>query len=153
MVAVEPSPLSFKIMKKSAIVATGLTPVRIPLLPILWVRHLSDGSAVATLALIRLLSDNLKLNWAMRRHRITKHDFRFIPSGHGHYKVTYTSPVTGRQWTAVTSDMPLIDDTKNCDEPKVRDLNYLKKVCKSWKRWALSLSVWWLPCGCSSLSA
>ena len=62
MVAVEPSPLSFKIMKKSAIVATGLTPVRIPLLPILWVRHFSDGSAVATLALIRLLSDNLKLN-------------------------------------------------------------------------------------------
>ena len=70
----------------------------------------------------------------MKRQRITKHDFRFIPSGHGHYKVTYTSPVTGRQWTAITSDMPLIDDTKNCDDPKVRDLNYLKKVCKSWKR-------------------
>jgi len=69
-----------------------------------------------------------------RRARISKHDFRFMPSGYGHYKVTYTSPVTGRQWTAITSDMPLIDATKNCDEPKVRDLNYLKKVCKSWKR-------------------
>ncbi|NLD63526.1 MAG: hypothetical protein GX646_06485 [Bacteroidales bacterium] len=67
------------------------------------------------------------------RQRITKHDFRFMPSGYGHYKVTYTSPVTGRQWTAVTSEMPLIDATKNCEDPKVGDLNYLKKVCKSWK--------------------
>ena len=48
--------------------------------------------------------------------------------------VGYSVFMTGRQWTAITSDMPLIDDTKNCDEPKVRDLNYLKKVCKSWKR-------------------
>ncbi|NLD63525.1 MAG: hypothetical protein GX646_06480 [Bacteroidales bacterium] len=49
-------------MKKNCITSTGLVSVRIPLLPILWVRHLPDGSAVATLALIRLLSDNLKLN-------------------------------------------------------------------------------------------
>ncbi len=44
-----------------------------------------------------------------------------MPSGYGHYKVTYTSPVTGRQWTAVTSEMPLIDATKNCEDPKVGD--------------------------------
>jgi len=68
------------------------------------------------------------------RVRISKHDFRFIPSGHGHYKVTYTSPVTGKSWTAITSDMPLIDDTKNSEVPKVKDLKYLKRVCKSWKR-------------------
>jgi hypothetical protein len=49
-------------MKKSVITPTGTKSVLIPLLPVLWVRHFSDGSAVATLALIRLLSDNLKLN-------------------------------------------------------------------------------------------
>ena len=64
------------------------------------------------------------------RVRISKHDFRFIPSGYGHYKVTYTSPVTGKSWTAITSDMPLIDDTKNSDEPKAKDLKYLKRLCK-----------------------
>ncbi len=59
-----------------------------------------------------------------------KSDFRFIPSGMGHYRVTYTSPVTGKQWSRVTNDMPLIDDTKNCEQPKARDLNYLKRYCK-----------------------
>ena len=62
--------------------------------------------------------------------KISISDFTFIPSGYGHYKVTYTSPVTGKAWTATTSDMPLIDATKNSDEPKVRDLVKLKKVCK-----------------------
>ncbi len=57
-------------------------------------------------------------------------DFDFIPSGYGHYKVTYTSPVTGKAWTATTSDMPLIDATKNSDGSKVSDLVKLKKVCK-----------------------
>lgn len=57
-------------------------------------------------------------------------DFRFEFAGYGHYKVTYTSPVTGKQWTAKTNDMPLIDATKNADEPKRRDLETLKRVCK-----------------------
>lgn len=57
-------------------------------------------------------------------------DFRFEFTGHGHYKVTYTSPVTGKQWIRVTSDMPLIDATKNADEPKQSDLNHLKSFCK-----------------------
>jgi len=57
-------------------------------------------------------------------------DFTFKFAGHGHYKVTYTSPVTGKEWTATISDMPLIDDTKNADEPKLKDLNMLKRVCK-----------------------
>lgn len=59
-----------------------------------------------------------------------KTDFRFKPIGRGHYMVTYTSPKTGKQWNAITSDMPLIDLTKNEDDPKQKDLNHLKRVCK-----------------------
>ena len=50
------------------------------------------------------------------RAKTSIYDFSFIPSGYGHYKVTYTSPVTGKQWTATTNDMPLIDATKNADK-------------------------------------
>ena len=57
-------------------------------------------------------------------------DFSFVPSDYGHYKVTYTSPTTGKQWTKTTSNMPLIDATKNADEPKQRDLNELKRFLK-----------------------
>lgn len=63
--------------------------------------------------------------------RISITDFDFMPSGYGHYKVTYTSPVTGKKWTRVTSNMTLIDDTKNEEEPKQYNLHYLKKFCKS----------------------
>lgn len=63
--------------------------------------------------------------------KTTISDFRFEFAGYGHYKVTYTSSVTGKQWTAKTNDMPLIDATKNADEPKRRDLEALKRVCKN----------------------
>ena len=59
-----------------------------------------------------------------------KTDFTFTFSGYGHYKVTYTSPKTGKQHSVTTSDMPLIDLTKNEDDPKQKDLNHLKRVCK-----------------------
>lgn len=65
----------------------------------------------------------------MKKISIT--DFRFEFIGYGHYKVTYTSPVTGKEWTATTNDMPLIDDTKNSDDPKRKDLELLKRMCKS----------------------
>jgi hypothetical protein len=65
------------------------------------------------------------------KNSIKLSDFRFQFSGHGHYKVTYTSPVTGKNWTTTTSNMPLIDATKNADEPKKVDLNMLKYVCKN----------------------
>ena len=58
-------------------------------------------------------------------------DFNFQFAGHCHYKVTYTSPITGKTWTKTTSDMPLIDVTKNADEPKKCDLIELKKLCKN----------------------
>jgi hypothetical protein len=57
-------------------------------------------------------------------------DFSFNPSGYGHYKVIFKSPVTGKEWKTITSDMPLIDATKNSDSPKIKDLNQLKKICK-----------------------
>ena len=63
--------------------------------------------------------------------KISRTDFIFIPSGYGHYKVTYTSPKTGKEWTKTTSDMPLIDATKNAQEPKQKDLNLLKSFCKN----------------------
>lgn len=64
-------------------------------------------------------------------NKISITDFRFLPSGYGHYRVTYTSPVTGKEWSAVSSDMTLIDATKNAEYPKVKDLNQLKYMCKA----------------------
>lgn len=61
---------------------------------------------------------------------ISIYDFKFERAGCGHYYVTYTSPVTGKEWTMLTSDMPLIDATKNAEYPKVSDLNVLKRMCK-----------------------
>lgn len=61
---------------------------------------------------------------------ISIYDFSFSPSGFGHYRVTYTSPITGKSWWNITSNMPLIDATKNADSPKIKDLNILKRVCK-----------------------
>jgi hypothetical protein len=65
------------------------------------------------------------------KNSIKLSDFSFQPSGYGHYKVTYTSPVTGKSWTATTNNMPLIDATKNADDVKKIDLERLKRVCKN----------------------
>lgn len=64
----------------------------------------------------------------MKKISIT--DFKFEFAGYGHYKVTYISPVTGKSWTTVTSNMPLIDATKNAESPKRKDLETLKRYCK-----------------------
>ena len=61
----------------------------------------------------------------------TLNNFTFTFAGYGHYKVTYTSPKTGKQWKATTSNMPLIDATKNSERPKQKDLKVLKALCKS----------------------
>lgn len=62
--------------------------------------------------------------------KTTINDFRFEMAGYGHYKVIYTSPTTGKRWYTITSDMQLIDDTKNEEEPKRKDLERLKRMCK-----------------------
>ncbi len=66
----------------------------------------------------------------MATPKIKLSDFSFIFQGRGHYQVTYTSPVTRKQYKTVTSDMPLIDATKNADTPKLKDLVRLKNTCK-----------------------
>ena len=64
------------------------------------------------------------------KNSISLNNFDFTFAGYGHYSVTYTSPITGKQWTKTTTDMPLIDATKNSDAPKIKDLNNLKSTCK-----------------------
>ena len=65
------------------------------------------------------------------KNTISKHDFYFRQTGYGQWIVTYTSPNTSKEWRAYTTDSILIDATKNTDEPKIKDLNHLKKYCKS----------------------
>lgn len=65
------------------------------------------------------------------RAKTTKYDFTFRPVGHGRYEVTYKSPATGKEWTMQTTDMSLIDATKNAYAPKRKDLESLKWFCKN----------------------
>ena len=67
----------------------------------------------------------------MTTKQISISDFSFQFSGFGHYKVTYTSPVTGKRWTKTTNNMPLIDATKNAESPKIKDLKALKFLVKN----------------------
>lgn len=63
--------------------------------------------------------------------KTSKYDFTFLPAGYGHYRVTYTSPATGKEWQTVINDMELIDAVKNNDKPKRKDLEMLKWLCKN----------------------
>ena len=60
-------------------------------------------------------------------------DFNFQFAGYGHYKVTYISPVTLKSFSTTTSNMSIIDATKNenPDDIKKCDLIELKRICKS----------------------
>ena len=64
-------------------------------------------------------------------NKISISDFHFEFAGYGHYKVTYTSPKTGKQWKTTTNNMPLIDSTKNAEQPKIKDLKRLMFTCKN----------------------
>lgn len=61
---------------------------------------------------------------------ISRSDFNFQFAGYGHYKVTFTSAKTGKKFTTTTSNMPIIDATKNSESPLIKDLNSLKNICK-----------------------
>lgn len=67
-------------------------------------------------------------------NKISVHHFRFMPAGYGHYEVIYTSPATGKRWRLVTNNMELIDNTRNAEEPKRKDLELLKRTVKSYGR-------------------
>jgi hypothetical protein len=56
--------------------------------------------------------------------------FTFVFVGSGQYRVTYTSPNTGKSLAATITDMTLIDKTKNAECPKRTDLERLKKAIK-----------------------
>lgn len=64
----------------------------------------------------------------LKRKSISVYDFDFTLAGHGRYKVTYTSE-SEESYTAVITDMTVIDATKNSDSPKVKDLKALKTLC------------------------
>jgi hypothetical protein len=59
-----------------------------------------------------------------------KEDFTFLFVSHGHYKVTYQSPKTGKKWTKTINDVPLIEMIKNNGSPKRKDLETLKFILK-----------------------
>ena len=64
-------------------------------------------------------------------NKISINDFSFRLNSYGCYVVTYTSPKTKTKYCRRTTDMQLIDLTKNAEYPKIIDLNRLKKLCKS----------------------
>lgn len=63
--------------------------------------------------------------------KIEKTDFEFRFAGYGHFNVTYQSPVTGKTWSRIISDMSLIDATKNEESPKRKDLEILRRYIKA----------------------
>ena len=65
--------------------------------------------------------------------KLSLSNFTFVFSGFGHYRVTFFSTLTNKSWFVVTTDMPLIDLTKNCDNPTQINLIRLKRLCKSQK--------------------
>ena len=62
---------------------------------------------------------------------ISLSDFSFKFTSYGHYYVEYTSPVTNKVFGFITDNMPLIDATKNSESPKIKDLQELKRICKT----------------------
>lgn len=63
--------------------------------------------------------------------KITDFYFRFV--GAGHYRISYYSPITGKEWTRLITDMTIVDEFKGTDtndHTQVR-LNWLKKYCKN----------------------
>ena len=64
---------------------------------------------------------------------LTKSDFTFTFKYYGMYKVTYQSP-SGKRHTGTIIDMPLIDSTKNCENPTQRNLAILRSKCIEWNK-------------------
>ena len=58
-----------------------------------------------------------------------KSRFNFVSSGHGHYKVYYYTPSMKYYYVVTTDNMPLIDATKNEENPTWQNLNYLRHLC------------------------
>lgn len=60
-------------------------------------------------------------------------DFRFIFRSAGHYSIAYRSPITGKEWFKLVTDMRIVDEfkgTETQDHTQVR-LNWLKRHVKN----------------------
>ena len=68
----------------------------------------------------------------MKTQKTSINDFYFLFVGYGIYKVTYISPKTSKKYARIITDMQIIDLTKNEDNPKLKDLNTLKRICKTY---------------------
>lgn len=56
------------------------------------------------------------------------HQFQFSPKSSGCYKVTYNTEYRGDYWTAYINDMTIIDETKNADWAKAKDIERLRSM-------------------------
>lgn len=65
------------------------------------------------------------------KNSISLSNFRLNRVGHGQYNITFISSKTGKEYTSRTTDSSLIDNTFNSDNPKIKDLNQLKRIAKS----------------------
>ena len=59
------------------------------------------------------------------KSRASISDFKFITAGYGHFLVRFTDPATGQTYQRITDEMPLIDATKNADEPSQSNIDKL----------------------------
>ena len=56
--------------------------------------------------------------------KLSKSNFTFRPSGHGHYRVEYHLR-SGKKYSATIDDMELIDNTRNVENPTQQSLKTL----------------------------
>lgn len=61
-------------------------------------------------------------------------DFRFQFLSAGHYSITYTSPVTDKEFRIVTTDMQIVDEFKGTEtnDHTHKRLNWLKSYIKNY---------------------
>lgn len=64
------------------------------------------------------------------KKKISITDFKLTKHARGLFYVTYTSPTTGKTWEVYTRNSTLIDDTFGAEEPKRKNLEQLKSLCK-----------------------
>lgn len=81
---------------------------------------------------LKITTHNIKKMANSINNRISKSDFNFLKVGYGRWEVTYTSPVTGKEWRTETTDTRIVDDILHEDEPTQRRMNEVKKFVKTY---------------------
>ena len=62
--------------------------------------------------------------------KLKKSQFLFTFTGYGHYKVEYTTANERLKYIATITDMTIIDEVKNEEYPKQKDLKYLAQLVR-----------------------